>query len=506
MKKLYLLSFILIITMLFTSCGGYGSTNKDLDLNYGGIVSESYNKITENDQSLTKEVSTVTLSLKVSTAAYSNVKRIIEQGNVPPRDAVRTEEMINYFKYEGETEKTDSPFFIHSEMGPSPFDTNKRMAFIRIKTEEIEMDKIPPCNFTFLIDTSGSMSSYDKLPLLQDSFKLLIDTLDENDTISIVTYAGNSEVLLDGVSGKNKKEIIAAIDSLEAGGSTAGAQGIQTAYSLAERNFNENGNNRIILASDGDFNVGISDVDQLKEFISEKKDSGIYLSVLGFGTGNLRDDVMETLASNGNGNHSYIDCIDTANKVLITEMSANLFTVANDVKAQIEFNKDTVKSHRLIGYENSVMENEDFKNDKKDAGEMGAGSDIVVMFELELTEAGLKNIKEPDSSQDNFYSINIAYKDPAKEGENLDDIKSKTISMDITAKNYSDEPSTDYNFACAVAGFAHILRGSLNSGDVTTKSIIELAQTNLGKDEDEYRLDFLFLVREYQKMEKSANH
>jgi len=447
---------------------------------------ERYHGISENLDTLTAEETTATLSLKVDTASYSNVARMIKSGERPPADAVRTEELINYFSYEGATEKTNGPFYLHTEIGESPFNKNKQMAFIRIKTPDIDKSEMPYNNLTFLIDTSGSMDSYDKLPLLKSAFRLLVNTLEENDRVSIVTYAGSSEVVLDSVSAYDKEKILNAIDTLYAGGGTAGAQGIQTAYELAAKNFKDNGNNRVILASDGDFNVGISDTDSLEQFISEKRDSGIYLSILGFGTGNLRDDMMETLSKHGNGNYSYIDTIQTAEKVLVTEMGANLLTVADDVKTQVVFNDETVKSYRLIGYENRKLQKEDFDNDKKDAGEIGAGSDVVVMFELELFDEAINNENE-------IFNVNIRYKDP---GES----ESKLITKSISNEQILEDSSEDYNFACSAAVFGHLLRDSENIGNATLDTAISLAQDNIGTDEYGYREDYLNLLKEYRRL------
>ena len=494
------IALILSIVLLFASCNAGPPQNKDSaphdTAEYPHEADEywdteapnqeQYHNITENLDTLTSEETTATLSLKVDTASYSNIARMIKDDYHPPVDAVRTEELINYFGYEGETEKTDGPFYMYTEIGESPFDENKHMAFIRIKTPDIVKSDMPYNNLTFLIDTSGSMDSYDKLPLLKSAFRLLVDTLDENDRVSIVTYAGSSEVVLDSVSAYDKERILNAIDTLSAGGSTAGADGIQTAYELAAKNFKKNGNNRVILASDGDFNVGISDTNELKRFIADKRDSGVYLSVLGFGTGNLRDDMMETLSKHGNGNYSYIDTIRTAEKVLVTEMGANLLTVADDVKTQVIFNDDIVKSYRLIGYENRRLRNEDFDNDKKDAGEIGAGSDVVVLFELALYD-------ETAGNTDEIFDISIRYKEP---GES----ESKLINKSVTGERIVENTSVDYNFACSVAIFGHLLRDSENIGDATFNTAFSLAENNLGADKYGYRSEYLNLLKEYRQL------
>ena len=460
---------------------------------------ESYLEISDNDVMRVQSDPMLTFSLKVDTAAYSNVQRYIESGIAPPHDAVRIEEMINYFNYDEDPDFTEGPFAVYAEIGPSPLDGAKQMAFVRVKTEDVPKEDLPSSNLVFLIDTSGSMDAYDKLPLLKESFALLVDMLDGDDRVSIVTYAGSSEIVLDSASGDDKDEILRAIDRLTAGGSTAGADGIRTAYKLAQKNLMQNGNNRVILASDGDFNVGISSLDELEKFIGSKRDSGVYLSILGFGTGNTRDDIMETLANNGNGNYSYINSVDTAEKVLVEELGSNLFTVAEDVKAQIEFNPANVASYRLVGYENRMLANEDFNDDTKDAGEIGAGTDVVMMFEFELasssSDSGLKYGEAPAENAsgqyaDELFEVRIRYKDP---GES----ESQLVLMPVTYEAMPRRNTSDYNFACAVAAFGHILRNSEYTGDATLDSVYELAEAGLGRDRNGYRAGFLDLLDEY---------
>lgn len=449
-----------------------------------GTAGETYQEIIENPEIAASEESTITFSLKVDTASYSNVTRYLNTGSLPPKDAVRTEELINYFRYETPLEPDGAPFAVYTEVGPSPFHSDKQMAFIRVKTPEIDKEGLGPSNLTFLIDTSGSMDSFDKLPLLKSAFSLLVETLGEDDRVSIVTYAGSSAVVLDSCSGADKEQILDAIHSLTASGSTAGADGIRTAYALAQKNFREDGNNRVILATDGDFNVGISDTNQLAEFIAEKRDSGVYLSVLGFGTGNLRDDVMETLAKNGNGNQAYIDSVQTAKKVLVEELGSNLFTVAKDVKAQVVFDPELIKSYRLIGYENRMLSNEDFADDTKDAGEIGAGTDVAALFEIELTEQG--------KTADNPFAVHIRYKEP-------DGDESQLFTKE-TLDTMSGENTDDFRFACAVAAFGHLLRGSEYTGEATLESVMQLAEGSLGRDPGGYRQEFLALLNTYKRV------
>ena len=467
---------------------------------------ESYLTINENHAQNVDEESVTTFSLKVDTASYNNVERYIRNWQLPPVNAVRTEELINYFSYDAQLNfNNESPFAVYTEVGPSPFDSEKLIAFLRVKTKELDKEELPPSNLTFLIDTSGSMNSHDKLPLLQKAFNMLVDTLGEDDRVSIVTYAGSSAVVLDSAYGNDSIRIKNAINSLEAGGSTAGADGIMTAYKLAEKNFIEGGNNRIILSTDGDFNVGISNLDELSRLISQKRDSGVYLSVLGFGTGNIRDDIMETLSRDGNGNYAYINSVAVAEKVLIKEMGSNLFTVADDVKAQVEFNPANVKSYRLIGYENRALANKDFENDSKDAGEIGAGADVIAMFELELVGSA-PQLKYGDTADrlrpadigkfsDELFELRIRYKNPGED-------ESRLITIPVKDSDITNKPSSDFDFACAVAAFGHLLRGSEYSGNATTQSIIQIAEASLGRDKDGYRLDFLQLLEEYSHMVK----
>jgi len=461
---------------------------------------ESYLTIDENLAKSTEHESTLTFSLKVDTAAYTNVKRYIESGNLPPHDAVRTEELINYFKYDGEMTFSNDPFAIYAEVGPSPFNADRYMAFIRVKSVDIDKNELPRSNLTFLIDTSGSMDSYDKLPLLKQAFSLLVDTLTEDDRVSIVTYAGRSAVLLDGATGDNKELILTAIENLSAGGSTAGADGINTAYALAEKNFIEDGNNRVILATDGDFNVGVSSNKDLAKLVAEKRGNGVYLSILGFGTGNIRDDLMETLSKEGNGNYAYINDLHTAKKVLVDELSANLFTIADDVKAQIEFNPQNVASYRLIGYENRQLSNKDFDDDTKDAGEIGVGTDVIMMFELELHGPNITTDSKYTPYQpvttnfaDELFEIRLRYKNPGEDTSNL-------ITQPVFFENIVANGSSDFRFACSVAAFGHLLRDSQYTNDLTLGDVKTLAEGSLGQDRDGYRWEFLKLLEQYDRI------
>ena len=460
---------------------------------------ESYLVISENLAVSTDVESTLTFSLKVDTAAYTNVARFIESGNLPPRDAVRTEELINYFSYDGSMRfDNNAVFAMSAEVGPSPFNAGSYLAFIRVKSKDIDRTELPPSNLTFLIDSSGSMSSHDRMPLLKESFALLVETLTEDDRVSIVTYAGTSEILLDGMSGADKDRILSVIDSLQAGGSTAGGHGIQTAYSLAEKNYMPNANNRVILATDGDFNVGVSSNAELARLVGEKRGNGIYLSVLGYGMGNIRDDLMETLSREGNGNYFYINNLASAKKALVDELAANLYTIADDVKAQVEFNPHNVRSYRLIGYENRRLSNEDFLDDSKDAGEVGIGTDVIMMFELELhsgAQAGRyapANNVQPDFA-DELFEVRLSYKHP---GEDASNYMAKQVFFDDIAET----GSTDFRFAAAVAAFAHLLRGSEHARDVALDDVHALAEGGLGADFAGYRRDFIRLLTLYERL------
>lgn len=461
--------------------------------------SEQYLDIAENRMVSTEEESMLTFSLKVDTAAYSNVERFIEDGQLPPREAVKTEELINYFNYDSEVVFGDESFGVYTEVAPSPCQEGKYLGMVRVKTPEIDKELLPPSNLVFLIDTSGSMYSYDKLPLLQESFSLLTESLSKGDKISIVTYAGNSGVALDSCDVSDSAAILKAVNSLEAGGSTAGSKGIETAYELAQKNFIADGNNRVILATDGDFNVGITSLSDLEKLIARKRESGIYLSVLGFGTGNIRDDIMETLAKNGNGNYSYIHSQETAQKVLVEEMGSNLFTVASDVKAQVEFNPQNVKSYRLIGYENRMMDNRDFKDDTRDAGEIGVGTDVVIMFELELAGAVKYKYQEQNETAGELtgelFEVRIRYKDPGAEA-------AKQVDRPFEVTAITAEPSSDFRFAASVVAWAEQLRGSDFAREYSVDQMYEEAKAGLGKDQDGYRIKHLMLLSRYGKLVK----
>ncbi len=440
---------------------------------------EEYNAITENGFLSVSEHPLSTFSVDVDTASYSNIRRMIQNGQTVNPDAVRIEEMINYFSYDYEAPTDDVPFSVNTEMYDCPWNEETQLFLVGLQAEEIDLSNRAPMNLVFLIDVSGSMYSPDKLPLVQQAFAMLTENLNENDRISIVTYAGAEEVVLSGMPGNEYSAITDSIYSLTAGGSTAGAAGIVQAYDLAEEFFIEGGNNRVILATDGDLNVGLSTEEELTELIEEERKSGVNLSVLGFGTGNLKDDRLEALADNGNGNYAYIDSLLEARKVLVQEMGGTLYTVAKDVKIQTEFNPDYVESYRLIGYENRALANEDFANDSVDAGEIGAGHSVTALYELVLTESAHRTDAQ-------LLDIALRYKQPNGDESIL--VEYPITMGDVT----SDVMPQNLAFAAAVTEFGMLLRQSQYAGTSSQDQIRELlSQTDMNND---YRQEFRELM------------
>lgn len=449
---------------------------------------EEYGEIREKGFTSTKKQPTSTFSADVDTASYSNLRRMIESGyslRDINADAVRIEEMINYFSYDYKGPRKKEPFGVNVEIAPCPWNEDSELMMLGLQTQEVEISSISS-NFVFLLDVSGSMYDEDKLPLLQEAFTILTDNLSENDRVSIVTYAGSDHVALYGATGDEKEKIKDVLYSLEAGGSTAGSKGIITAYEIAEEFFLEDGNNRVILATDGDLNVGLTSVDELEELIDQKKETGVYLSVLGFGTGNLKDNKMEVLADKGNGNYSYIDGLSEAKKVLQEELGATMITVAKDVKLQVEFNQEMVKEYRLIGYENRVLANKDFDNDKKDAGEIGAGHSVTALYEVQLT-------KKAKRDSDNWADLNIRYKEP-------DEDESRLLTYDISKKAYTKNPSDDFIFVSAVAEFGMILRDSDYKADASLQQVLSLIKET-DFENDIYKDEFYYLVKQIKRAE-----
>ena len=463
---------------------------------------EDYDHIVENRFLAATQNPLSTFSIDVDEAAYSNVRRYINNGSIPPAGAVRIEEMINYFDYTYPQPQNDEPFTVNTEMSECPWSPQHRLVHIGLQGKEIPVQNLPNANIVFLIDVSGSMEDANKLPLVKSSMKLLADQLRPDDKVAIVVYAGNAGLVLPATSGSNKIAIKEAIDQLEAGGSTAGGEGIQLAYKVARENFIKGGNNRIILATDGDFNVGASSDDELVSMIEKERQSGIFLSVLGYGMGNYKDNKMQQLADKGNGNHSYIDNINEARKVLVTEFGSTLFTIAKDVKIQIEFNPAKVQAYRLIGYENRVMAAEDFNDDKKDAGELGSGHTVTALYEVIPT--GVKNdftgkvdeLKyQPAKSTvaisggDEIMTIKLRYKKPDGDVSKL--IVHPVTDSHITLANTSD----NFRFSAAVASFGMLLRNSEFKQSSSYQQVVELAKGAKGTDTNGYRQEFINLAK-----------
>ena len=464
---------------------------------------ETYKAIDEGGFKKTTKDPVTTFSADVDRASYSNVRRMLNYGQKPHKDAVRIEELINYFDYDyaSPAEGGKTPLKATTTLSSCPWNPDNYLLRIGLQAKKIDLTKAPPSNIVFLIDTSGSMDSPNKMPLLKASFKLLLDNLRSEDRIAIVVYASQTGIALPSTPAKEKEKISKVIDDLVASGSTAGGAGLQTAYEVAEKNFLPKGNNRIILATDGDFNVGISSRDELQRLVEEKRNNGIYISVLGYGMGNYRDDMAETIANKGNGNYAYIDNFTEAKKVLVNEFGGTLYTVAKDVKLQLEFNPQYVKEYRLVGYENRALANEDFEDDKKDAGEIGAGHTVTALYELipakGATTDGLryqKQVKEGFANELAF--LKIRYKDPVvKDAKSVEE--STPIPFSLTDLTQTDD---DYRFAAAVAEWGMLLRNSKYKAKSSYKQVIDLAKNAIGKDEEGYRKEFIRLVELSEKI------
>ena len=441
-----------------------------------------------------------TFSIDVDTASYSNVRRFLNEDQLPPKDAVRIEEMVNYFSYDYTPPTNDDPFSAHVEVVACPWAPENRL--VRIGLKGWEMTERPPANLVFLLDVSGSMQPENKLPLVRRSMKMLIKQMNGHDRIAIVVYAGSSGLALPSTPGDDKGAILAAIDSLAAGGSTNGAQGIELAYKTATEGFIEGGINRVILATDGDFNVGVTNNGDLTRLIEDKAKSGVFLSVLGFGMGNYKDDRLETLADKGNGHYAYIDTLVEARRVLVDGMGGTLMTIAKDVKIQVEFNPVQVQGYRLIGYENRILAAEDFNDDTKDAGEIGAGHTVTALYEVVPNTEDVyfeapsvdalryqhRGKKVPAISGE-LMTLKLRYKQP--DGEH-----SKKLQFRVKDHGASyEQASTDLKFAAAVAGFGMLLRDSPHKGATSFESVLELARQGLGEDRRGYRAEFVQLVR-----------
>lgn len=462
---------------------------------------ESYDRIVENPFLSAKQNPLSTFSVDVDTASYSNVRRFLNRRNLPPPGAVRIEELINYFTYKYPLPEGEVPFSVNVEMAGCHWNTEHRLARIGLKGREVQLEQRPLSNLVFLLDVSGSMRDANKLPLVKSAMKMLVDKLGENDRVAIVVYAGASGLVLDSIGADNKPTILSALDHLAAGGSTNGGEGIQLAYSVAVDNFIQGGVNRVILCTDGDFNIGNTNQSELTRLIEEKAQSGVFLSVLGFGMGNYKDSTMEKLADKGNGNYAYIDTANEARKVLVEEMTGTLITIAKDVKIQIDFNPAVVAGYRLIGYENRMLQAEDFKDDTKDAGEIGAGHTVTALYEIvpsghlvPVSDVDPSKYQKPDelteaAETDELLTVRLRYKVP-------DGQISKPLEVPVIAEEKSfDDATDDFQFAVCVAQFGMLLRDSKHRGDANFDSVLEIAAESLGSDAAGYRTEFVELVK-----------
>lgn len=462
---------------------------------------EEYDGINENIFHGALQNPLSTFSIDVDAASYSNIRRFIQLGQRPPKDAVRIEEMVNYFDYDYKQPTGEDPFSIYTEIAAAPWNKKHKLVHIGLQGKNIPKENLPPSNLVFLIDVSGSMSDENKLPLLKASFKLLVEQLREQDRVAIVVYAGAAGLVLPSTSGAEKKKIIESLENLQAGGSTAGGEGIKLAYKIAKENFRKDGNNRVILATDGDFNVGESSNAAMERLVEEKRNDGIFLTTLGFGMGNYKDSKMEILADKGNGNYMYIDSILEAQKALVNEFGGTLFTIAKDVKLQIEFNPAKVKAYRLIGYENRMLKNEDFNNDKKDAGELGSGHTVTALYEIvpvgvesefyKIDELKYQTTKVNPSSQasNEIMTVKFRYKKPDGDVSKL--IVHPLVDQQVEFEKTSD----DFRWSAAVAAFGMILRESEFVRDFKVGDVEALAKSARGIDKDGYRAEFINLLK-----------
>jgi Ca-activated chloride channel family protein len=501
---------------------GYAKSNRKLKKDFAGAAesksmvyspgedyqqpqwnTEEYDAIEENifREALKNPLST--FSIDVDAASYSNIRRFINNGQRPPKDAVRIEELVNYFDYDYDQPQGEDPFAIHTEISAAPWNTKHKLVHIGLQGKTIPTEKLPPSNLVFLIDVSGSMDEPNKLPLLKSSFKMLVEQLRPQDHIAMVVYAGAAGLVLEPTAGDNKRKILDALDQLRAGGSTAGGAGINLAYAVAKKHFKEGGNNRVILATDGDFNIGESSNASMERLIEEKRKDGIFLTVLGFGMGNYKDSKMETLADKGNGNYAYIDNITEARKVLVNEFGGTLFTIAKDVKLQIEFNPAKVKAYRLIGYENRVLKNEDFNNDKKDAGDLGSGHTVTALYEIipvgvesEFLKVDdlkyQKNTIDPKAEKSKeLMTIKFRYKRP--DG----DVSKLIVHPLIDSNTILSKTSDNFRWSASVAAFGMLLRESEYIKNFSYDAVVQMAQNSKGDDKEGYRMEFINMVKSF---------
>lgn len=472
---------------------------------------EAYDSIVENRFVSAKLSPLSTFSVDVDTASYSNVRRFLTQGTKPPQGAVRIEELINYFDYHYDAPRDDAPFRVYTELSTAPWAGNHQLLLIGIQGERIATEHLPPRNLVFLLDVSGSMDDPNKLPLLRSSMTALLETMGERDTVSIVVYAGASGMVLPPTSADQKSRIYEALERLQAGGSTNGGEGIELAYRVAQENFRKNGVNRVILATDGDFNVGTTSQSELVRLIEKKRESGVFLTVLGFGMGNYKDSTLEQLADKGNGNYAYIDNFAEARKVLVEEGGANMVTIAKDVKIQVEMNPHYVGAYRLVGYENRALRAEDFNDDAKDAGEIGAGHTVTALYEILTPDEAEQQVsvddlryQRPPSSEEKVWgarasrgeiaTVKLRYKSP--EGQ-----RSRLIQVPVQAKVRAPRQTTQaFRFSAAVASFGMLLRDSEYKGRASYDQVRRLAEGALGEDPHGHKREFLELVSQAERL------
>lgn len=474
------------------------------------VNAEEYESFRENRFLTAVKNPLSTFSLDVDAASYGNIRRLINQGQLPPKDAVRVEEMINYFSYDYPQPTDGHPVRIITETALCPWNKQTQLVRIGVKAKEIPSETLPAGNFVFLIDVSGSMMDADKLPLVKASMKLLVNNLRPKDRVAIVTYAGAAGEALPSTGGSDKQKIMEALENLQAGGSTAGGAGIQLAYTIAEKNLVKGGNNRIILCTDGDFNVGVSSTAGLETLIEQKRQSGVYLTVLGYGMGNYKDNKLQTLAQKGNGNHAYIDNLQEANKVLVNEFGSTMVTVAKDVKLQVEFNPRFVHAYRLIGYETRLLDEEDFNDDTKDAAELGPGHTVTALYEivpvgveipvgkvdkLKYQQQGTASSLPKFNNNQELLTVKLRYKEPDEE-------ISKKLEVPVLAPKENLSTSSDFNFVMAVAMFGQLLRDSAYKGDASFAKVATLARKGLDNDPNGYRREFIRLAEAVQQLEK----
>lgn len=483
----------------------------EYEYEYGEYDAREYDYQKENKFLSVTEEPLSTFAADCDTASYSNIRSYIEDGTLPPEGAVRIEEMLNYFQYNYKKQpEDDKKFAIYTEYSDCPWNEDTKLMMVGINTADIDFHEKQPSNLVFLIDTSGSMYAENKLPLAQKAFQMLAENLDENDRVSIVTYAGSDTVVLSGVPGSDTYTITEALNQMEAGGSTNGSDGLITAYSIAEKYFIKDGNNRVILATDGDLNVGLTSESDLVNLVTEEKESGIFLSVLGFGSDNLKDNKLEAMADYGNGNYAYIDSVYEAKKVLVDEMGGNLYTVAKDVKLQIEFNPEYIKGYRLIGYENRALAASDFEDDTVDGGEIGAGHMVTALYEIvsvdsdyEVPQASIKYSSKADTNNyradidwsDELATVNIRYKEP--------DADTSVLETGIVkADAYRNTMSADMSFAAAVASYGMVLKDSQYKGTADYPMVKKLAEAGIttGEKQQSYRSQFLEMVEQTENL------